>query len=313
MSWMRVVPVAVMGMAVPLCWSACGDDGGEDGGDGKVDGGGGPDGSVGPGEPAEGQFAILESEFGGSSFPNGTVSGSIFDPRPVYHELVQSAGACQMWTYEVGNCGSCDGLCNAEGDCIPFPVELSAGTVRVDGLSEQVVLRFEEYGYYPDGALPSDLFAAGDLVTLRADGGEDVEEFSLTARGVEPIAIDLEQGGEKGEDTLRLEDGADLIVAWSPAEPGTRVRLDLLSDNRGHGLPVDAMIQCEADDSGRIVVPRAMIEAFPGKPYANICAGSDCPPSTLTRFRSDRAEVGGRAIELTVGSQLQFILVHDAG
>jgi hypothetical protein len=72
------------------------------------------------------------------------------------------------------------------------------------------------------------------------------------------------------------------------------------------------MIECEADDTGEMVVPRAIVESFPDRQYYNACAGTDCPPSTLTRYLSDRTEVDGRAMELVVGVQQEFIVVHDS-
>lgn len=292
--------------------AACGGDDGGDDDDGADDGVGddGGDGGDGAGEPAEGQFEIRESEFGEGGQAWSQMRASIVDPRPVYHRLEQETGGCRLWTYEVGECSNCDGLCNADGECIPLPIQLSAGTLSVSGLAEDLTVPFSEYGYLADTSLPRDLFGDGDRVTLEAAGGADVAAFSLETDSPPRVAIDLEPG-EGMDDTLRLEDGADLVVSWSPAVPGTRVRLDILSNNRGHGLPVDALIQCEADDGGELVVPREMVEAFPEKPYAVVCAGSDCPPSTLTRFRADRASVDGRDVELTVAAVQEFIAVHE--
>jgi hypothetical protein len=137
-----------------------------------------------------------------------------------------------------------------------------------------------------------------------------VPAFSLEADSPPRVSIDLERG-EESDDMLRLQNGEDLVVSWSPAVPGTRMRLDILSNNRGHGLPVDAMIVCEADDSGELVVPRELVEAFPEKPYARICVGSDCPPSTLMRFRADRTSIDGRDLELVVAAVQEFVAAHD--
>jgi hypothetical protein len=310
--------VTCVALQLVIAIAACGDDGdgmADDGGDANddgdgADGGDGGDGGDGPGEPAEGQFEIRESEFGEGEQAWSLMRGSIVDPRPVYHRLEQEAGACQLWTYEVGDCSDCDGLCDADGECIPVPIQLSAGTLSVTGLAEELTVPFTEYGYLKTTSLPGDVFGDGDRVVLEAAGGADVPAFSLEADSPPRVSIDLERG-EESDDSLRLVDGEDLVVSWSPAVPGTRVRLDILSNNRGHGLPVDAMIQCEADDSGELVVARELVEAFPDKPYARICAGSDCPPSTLTRFRADRASIDGRDLELVVAAVQEFIAVHE--
>lgn len=227
--------------------------------------------------------------------------------------LEMEAGDCRMWSYEPGDCGPCTGLCDAEGECVPFPTPLSAGILTVSGVEGgDIEMEPSEYGYFLEGDVPADLFDADSDVTLSAAGGGDVDAFELAAGGVDPIAIDLVEGGEDGsQDTLRLEDGADLVLTWDPAQPATRVRIEINSNNRGHGLPVDSMIECESDDDGSLTVPRAMIEAFPEKPYQNICAGTDCPPSTLTRYRWDRTEVSGLEVELRVEFRAQFLVVHE--
>ncbi|HTE51000.1 MAG TPA: hypothetical protein VK698_09040 [Kofleriaceae bacterium] len=316
-SWLLVA----LGLLLAASASACGDGGGGHGDDvsdddGADDGDGdgiGPDGSVGPGEPAEGQFEVSEIHFGEDGYQSGQASGSIVDARPRYHRLQDSIGACQLWTFEVGDCGECAGVCTADDECISSPVELSAGDVTLDSPGEDLVIEFQDYGYYPSTALPEDLFGDGDRVSIEA-AGSDVEAFSLAADGVDAIDLELERMDELGwTDALGIEDGTDLELTWSPVDPGARVRLEILSNNRGHGAPVDVMIECEADDSGRMVVPRALVEAFPEKAYQNICAGSDCPPSSLTRFRADRAEVGGRDVELRVQAKRMFIVVHEPG
>lgn len=301
-----------------LLIAACGggDDGGggEDGGGGadgapEVDGGGGDDG---PRDQVEGQISIDEAVFGADGYDSSWVAASILEPRPQYMAIAMEMGDCRMWRYQPADCGACDGLCDADGDCVPFPVPLSAGNITVSGIQGgDVTLRPSEYGYTVDNPPPVDLYAPGDGVASAAEGGDDVAAFSLAAEGVDPIGIDLVDGGGGEQDTLRMVDGGDLVVSWDPARPGTRVRLEIDSNNQGHGLPVTSMIECESDDDGSLIVPRAMVEAFPEKPYQNICVAIDCPPSSLTRYRWDRADVSGLAVELRVEFRRYFLVVHE--
>ena len=312
-----------LALALLLLLVACGgdDDGAGDGGDGGdadaapggPDGGGG--GGDGPRDRVAGDLAVYEGRFGEGEGANdwSYVLASFVDPRPRYMTLEMEAGGCRMWSYEPGGCGECNGLCDAEGECVPFRPPLSAGVLTFAGINGgDLEMEPSEYGYFLDTTIPADLFAPGAEVTVTAAGGDDVDGFSLAAGGVDPIAIDLVAQGEgENQDTLRLEDGADLTLSWEPARPGTRVRLEINSNNQGHGLPVDSMIECESDDDGSLTVPRAMIEAFPYKDYQNICAGTDCPPSSLTRYRWDRAAVGDLEVELRVEFRAQFIVVHE--
>lgn len=293
--------------------AACG--GGDDDPGGRPDGGGDPvDGGGGgaPDEPAHGRFDAIEARFGdGDQF--AAVSGSFLDARPRYHALHLESGECRMWTYHVEACDDgCvgTGICDAEGTCIPYPEHVSAGDVTVGSQT----LTDTEYGYIDEGGLPgADLVDPGETLAASAAGGADVGAFALEAEGVEPIAMELEIGGEEGEDSLILEPGGDRTITWEPASGDARVRLELLTDNSGHGMPVHEVIECESADDGSITVPQAMIDALPAKAYQNICAGSDCPPSSLTRFTEDRKTVGDHDVALRVGFQHYFILVVNGG
>ena len=305
-------------LAIVILISACGgDDDGGGGGGGDADAapeadGGGGGGDDGPRDRVEGDITVYEGRIGEDGTEWSYVQASIIDPRPQYMTLEMESGDCRMWSYQPGGCGECLGLCDASGECVEFPTPLSAGVLTVSGIDGgDIEMEPTEYGYFLDSAPPADLFSADSEVTLAAEGGGDVDAFSLSAGGVDPIAVDLVDGGGGERDTLRLEDGGDLSLDWDPVRAGTRVRLEINSNNQGHGLPVDSMIECESDDAGSLTVPRVMIEAFPEKEYANICAGSDCPPSTLTRYRWDRASVGGLEVELRVEFRAQFLVVHE--
>jgi hypothetical protein len=309
-----------LALAVVLAVAGCG--GGDD--DGGGGGGGGPDaadpGADGGGgdfeAPAQGQFTAMEARFGaGDQF--SAVGGTFLAPRPQYHELFAESGECRMWVYHVGACDDgCagTGICDSEGTCIPYPAFVSAGDVTIDAPGGTTTLDDTEYGYVPSGGVPDgELFAPGDEVALSAPGGDDTDAFALSATGVAPIEIDLEAGGDSGEDSLVLEPGGDLTDTWDGQEGGARVRLELLTDNAGHGMPVREMIECESPDDGSITVPQAMIDALPAMAYRNICAGTDCPPSSVTRFTEDRKTVGDHDVALRAGFQQYFVLVINGG
>lgn len=291
---------------------ACGggdDDGSEPGGPDAAPGGDGPLAA------AEGQFFVHEVIVGEDLSRGGDALGLILDPRPEFYQLAVSEGACRGFTHEPTFCGDCYGICDAEGVCQPFPTSLAAGTLHVGGTSQAFILE-EEWGYRPSEPLPAELFEAEDPVTLETDGGDDVAAFSLAAAGTDPIEMDLSEGEDSetgqspGQNTLVLDDSQDLVLQWTDAMPGARVRLELRGRNQGHGQPLDGLVVCEADDSGGLTVPRAVLEAFPAHPYESICDGRDCPLARLIRFTRDRRTVDGREMELEVGARRDFVVVH---
>jgi hypothetical protein len=89
------------------------------------------------------------------------------------------------------------------------------------------------------------------------------------------------------------------------------VRLVLNSDNAGHGLPLHAIIECQAPDAaGEIVVPAALIEQLPEFEFLGICVGHDCPPSSLARRARATVAAGDAVVELVVASEVQFWVTH---
>lgn len=206
-----------------------------------------------------------------------------------------------------------EGLCNADGECVRFPIERSAGTISVlvNARPALDVFFFPRTGYNGGIGIPDDLFAAGDRLLLRAVGGPDVPSFSLAGRMPEPISMDLDYVPfDTSRTMLQMVDGQDLVLRWSPVVPESRVRLEILSSSPGHGQPRRAIIECESHDSGELVVPRAMVEAFPMFPARSGCPGFDCPEGRLTRYVIDRSQIDGREIELLVGAEREFEPVH---
>ncbi len=221
-------------------------------------------------------------------------------------------GNCRLLESDASYCQECTtGLCIG-GECRAYPTYRSAGRITIDGLSTGVTLSWQDGWYNVDQyQLPEDLFDAGAGITASAPGAE-VAAFTVQATGVAPIDPDLEQGCD-GE--LTLVSGQDEVVTWS--EPGDgRVRLWMPSQTGAHGLPPNAVIECEGPDTGSIRIPSALIDAFPVLPRSDTCQGVacvliDCPPSTIARHSTASAAAGDQTVELRIESQVIFTLIHE--
>jgi hypothetical protein len=227
------------------------------------------------------------------------------------HETMRE-GSCRLLTSDSSYCVDCNGFC-VDGECQDFPTYRQAGSIAITGLASAVTLTWQ-YGYYnpAQAPLPEDLFGPGDAVTATAPGAE-VDGFTVTASGVAPIEPEL--GGSCASE-LRLTDGQDTVLSWSDPDPEARVRVWMPSPNNGHGLPSNAVIECEGTDTGSLTIPAALIEAFPALVEADTCSGIacvsiDCPPSTLSRYRSGSAAAGSEQVELRIQSDVVFYLIHD--
>ncbi|MBE7454744.1 MAG: hypothetical protein HS111_39520 [Kofleriaceae bacterium] len=296
-----------------LALAACG---GGDGGDPDAPGAGdaGPDGGgardrVGVIEVIEDRW-VFPADSGGGESRTGQVRARFFQGRePRFHREVMRAGACALRTHEVVQCtpACTDGLCVGDDVCEPWPTYVSAGRLTLTGLTTPIQIDPQDNLYYPDGVLPPELFADGATVTATL-AGATLPAMTLTAGGVPAITPDI-TGGEL---VVPYPAVGDAVVRWTPAGGDARVRLTLNANNRGHGMPFIAIIECDVVDAdGQIAVAPALLDAFPETDAWFICAGTDCPPSSLVRYRRAAVAVGEQEVELVVGNAFTFGIEHD--
>jgi hypothetical protein len=257
-----------------------------------------------PGDPPSGIVRVLETnaEWGAGS----TVNARFLAAPTSWHRETLAEGACRLLEFTPAQCDSwCDGACVDTNVCEPWPETRSAGTLTFGGLAQSLSMSPDELGwYYATTPLPVELFADDAMVTVEASGGT-VAGFELAARASPPLVPQITAS------EITLVDGEDAVVTWTSAGlSDARVRLTLNANNAGHGMPYAAIIECEvADTDGEITIPSALIDRFPATQHWEICAGTDCPPSTLARVRRATTEDGGVVLE--VGSLVSFGVIHD--
>jgi hypothetical protein len=306
-------------LAILVAFPACGDDGGgggpADGSGGAGDGAGGADarpagdGGLGGGE--SGRVFVSERNW------YGTTSGYVFGELMTgglhrYHTETMAAGACRLLEYEPAFCDPpCyTGLCSPGNVCGPYPTYLSAGTLTITGLRQPLSVTPVGCGfcdgeqYWPQSQLPEDLFAPDATVTASAPGAA-FPAFSVTAGAVPTLEATFP------DDKITIQDGVDFTLRWTAGDGDARVRVILNANNAGHGAPYAAILECDGPDTGSIVIPGALISAFPSTMAWQACAGSDCPPSRVMRYRRGTTEAGGGVVELLVASEVLFGVDHN--
>ena len=297
---------------VILILAACGDDsgGGADAGPDVPDAPRG-DGGFGAGDES-GRITIRERAgmFGSNPY---TFAEFVADGLPVWHAETMRSGDCRLLEFEPAFCDPpcLSGLCAPGGVCQPYPTFESAGNITVTGLKTSVTLTPSACGfcgggeqYYTTTTYPADLFDDDASVTASAAGAA-FPAFSVTAGGVPPLAASYP------EDKITLVDGQDFTLAWTSAGSDARVRVTINANNQGHGNPYLAIIECDGDDTGSLVIPSAIIDAFPDTMAWAFCAGSDCPPSSIMRYRRGTTTAGGGTVELVIGSEVLFGVDHN--
>ena len=221
-----------------------------------------------------------------------------FAPAPG-HDVALVEGACRML---VRPNPFCDPACEpgercAPGDtCEPEPERAYAGAIAL--ASDGVAMTLDEPSGWYYGDRSGDLAPAGAALTATAPGAAGFGAFSLSATMPPPLVV-------PGVEALRFRAGAPLVVAWTPAAPGSRVRLRFASDHGAHGLFYPLVVACDApDEVGAITIPQAMADALADR--ANWGCG-ECPTQTIQRYaRATGTAANGEDVALELVREVGF-------
>lgn len=186
-----------------------------------------------------------------------------------------------------GDCRVYEQPCLGQVGACAAPEGFSAGTIDITGLWQPLSLAPGWNNLYIADGVPRDVFASDAVVTATADGDE-IDGFTLGAGGVEPLESDL-----AGDDLPPLGDGP-VTFSWTPAAGGARVRLEVNAADVCHAGAHWLVLECDAEDTGSLVVSAGILEAIPAA-YSG-CGGS------LSRYRSDLLAGDGVDVELVVAS-----------
>ena len=181
-----------------------------------------------------------------------------------------------------------------DGVCAPLPTHYDVGAVTLTGLKTPVAMLPDALDRYKAAVLPdpNDLFDAGDPITATTQGGE-LPPLTFQARGVAPLEV--------SDPVVHVLLGQDqpATVRWVPADPQSRVQVVLMGGSHDPN-PLAAAIVCDAPDSaGQVDVAGSLLAEL----YRLSCNGGwllKC--SRITRYDRDLQTLGGKEVELFVGS-----------
>jgi hypothetical protein len=243
------------------------------------------------------RIAVVEVTEHGTGAASGAISIWGIHDRPWSNGIVgdwtigcEGEGDTGVWTVadQDGDClvallrgcsGDCDppcelgDYCSPASTCEPVPVLRDAGELSIDGLGMPIsVVPVHTGRYPPPTGLPADLYGAGDDLTLTAEGAA-TPAFVAAVHGVEPLQADLPCAAVP-------DPGQDLVLIWTPAGKGARVRWEMLQNIH---LAQGPRIWCEAEDaSGSLTVPATLLAQYVVGPHHTF---------TLSRYDADEVEV----------------------
>lgn len=239
-------------------------------------------------EARVGSFAIeKQSQF-------GVVQGSVDDgvvPTAI-PRLALEEGTCRLLERRTLACiPACVGAqtCGEDGACIPYPRQVSVGTVTITGLTKETIMSPLQPGnsYFSPGA-DNPPYSVGSEIVLHAAGDGERAPFSLFGLGSEPLAQ---------PPTWQLVAGRDFDVTWPAptSDVAATVSIELTIDQHG-ASPLT--LSCEFPDTGSAVIPSGIIDRM-------IDSGvSGFPNGRLMRRTTDHADLDVGCVELVVGSPL---------
>lgn len=218
--------------------------------------------------------AVDDGEYG---YTEGTVADAIL-PVSVL-EVVATEGDCVLYRKNNPFCTpTCTGTdtCDYNGECIPYPVNQSLGTVSISGLAVPIAMEPVVPGnLYFATDVPYPPWSGGELVTLTS---EPADLPALTLEGVAPMPF------TPGDTLWTLTAGQPLTAHWdAPAGPvRTKVELQLLIDQHGNA---PGSLRCNFDDDGEATVSAAMLDQLRGLGISGF------PSGKLTRQTIDSTTV----------------------
>ncbi len=231
---------------------------------------------------------------------------------PRWQRDVTVSGDCVLWRFVIHYCEDyCEGVCVDENVCEPYPQLDHAGTLRITGTRPSITVEPGYWGFqgmtgYSNWSDAADIFDDGDEITATFAGSARISGFSVASRGVQPLTVQ-----SLSNDELHLSNDRDTVFEWEPGT-GDRVRVILNANNTGgHGSPLEAVIECDTEDTGRLVIPVELVRLFPETYRWEMCAGNDCPLSLAYRYRRGRAQAAGGTFEFRVGSVVNFFIIHS--
>lgn len=188
-----------------------------------------------------------------------------------------------------------------QGMCVPLPPHFDVGTITLGGLKSLIFMGPDEYDRYlaTDLANPNDLFEMGDHITATTSGG-DLPPLAFSARGVAPLTL--------ASQTVLWRTGISPVVRWTPADVQSRIQIVLAAGSHDPN-PLGGAIVCDVPDSdGQVEIASTLLDGL----FYFTCNGQwlmKC--SRITRYSRDLQKLGGKDIELFVGSARNLQLLRE--
>lgn len=266
----------------------------------------GPDVEVKTGERAFGARCPRDSRLGAlgvnTSSDRTIIAGAISSgvlPSSV-PAVAAEQGSCQLLVPRDLFCSSCESTeaCAGEDVCVPKPMKVSAGVLRVDGLLTAVEVS-------PNGITldysktildPFPAYTMGEEITLHA-AGDAVEPFEATVIGVPALTSSL--------DAVAVKHGEPATLEWDTEDTDAEDTSVFVSFSVNVHGAVTGWIECTAPDTGAFEIPAELVSAL-------IDLGSSgFPRVDIERRSSATVDLDSGCVELYAGAKITLEIELD--
>jgi hypothetical protein len=233
-----------------------------------------------------------------------SIVGRISDgPTPIttIWEEGEVNGDCRLSTPRVPFCSTpCGGsaACVEDDTCLAYPTPHSAGAVTVTGVKAAdgtpLVLSPTNNNYQAITPLAYPPFAEGDAVAFAA-AGEYFPAFTLTSKGIAPLALTSSE--------LALKGGQGLALAWTKGSESSakiHVKLDISHHGGSKG-----QIECDTADSGALTIAAPLITKLLNLGVAGF------PTVIVTRHVIGSTVIPPGRVELEISSTVEQAVTID--
>jgi hypothetical protein len=224
------------------------------------------------------------------------------DNETVSYDVVSKDGDCELRTPKVFTCDpvcSADQDCTTDRQCAPRPETASVGTLTVDGIQKRdqtAHFTLEPLNAttnrYNVAGLGAPAFAAGDVLTLSAQGGA-LEPFTISVVGIDVLMA-------KSVDPIPFEPGKPAEVTWVAGDP--KLGQIVLTVDVGHHGGSQAEIVCNVEDTGSAQIAGSLVTGLTDLGVAGF------PLVTVERRTANYANLSAGYAEFTLSSPLTLSL-----
>ncbi len=180
-----------------------------------------------------------------------SVLGRFFDgatPSAFPLELDTEMGDCRLLVPLLPFCSTpcTPDVCTADEVCTKYPAPLGVGALTIDGLGSALTLQAaSSMQVYQSPSLPYPPCAEGSAVSASAEG------IALETECIAPLEL-------TGPDPIPVSAGQPVELSWVPAQSSTGSRIRVGLDISHHG-GTKGEIQCDAPDTGSLVIPEPLV------------------------------------------------------